>query len=99
MPAIVRVTYHQESVGWWADSDDLPGFVASGADLHEVRDLVRSGVPFYLENDDVVIEEQTDTGALVVQATWQVSGVPTPSAGIPIPTLGHRVAVRGRVAV
>ena len=54
---IVHLQYHHEPEGWWAESADLDGFVATGASLDEVRKLVREGVPFYLETDDVELRE------------------------------------------
>ena len=48
-PAKVVMEYHHEPEGWWADSDDLPGFTAAGATFDEVRELAHSGAEFYLE--------------------------------------------------
>jgi predicted RNase H-like HicB family nuclease len=48
-PAKVIMEYHCEPEGWWAVSDDLPGFSAAGATLDEVRKLAHSGAEFYLE--------------------------------------------------
>jgi predicted RNase H-like HicB family nuclease len=63
----VQVEYHVEGGAWWADSPDIPGFVALGDTLHEVRGLVREGVPFYLEDDEVEIEEVQQNGQVVVE--------------------------------
>jgi hypothetical protein len=30
-PTKVVMDYHHEPEGWWADSEDLPGFTAAGA--------------------------------------------------------------------
>ena len=51
MSGLVKVVidYHHEPEGWWADSDDLPGFTAVGATYDEVRELAHSGAEFYLE--------------------------------------------------
>ena len=51
MSGLVKVVmdYHHEPEGWWADSDDLPGFTAVGATYLEVRELAHSGAEFYLE--------------------------------------------------
>jgi len=54
----ISVNYHHEADAWWADSPDVEGFVAAGADLHEVRDLVREGLPFYLDDATVEIDER-----------------------------------------
>lgn len=48
-PARVVIDYHHEPEGWWADSNDLPGFSAAGATFDEVRELAHSGAEFYLE--------------------------------------------------
>jgi predicted RNase H-like HicB family nuclease len=64
----IRVRYHREPEGWWADSPDLGGFVASGRDLAEVRELAKDGVPFYLDDEKVeLVEELADSGAPVVE--------------------------------
>ena len=57
----VEVIYHHEDGTWWADSATVPGFVAAGATLHEVRALVKDGIPFYLEvgSDEIDLYEQT----------------------------------------
>jgi len=61
----ISVNYHREADAWWADSPDVEGFVATGANLSEVRDLVREGLPFYL--DDAMVE-------IVERAPWE-SGI------------------------
>jgi predicted RNase H-like HicB family nuclease len=50
-----RVIYHREPEGWWAESPDLPGYSAWGEELHEVIDLVKEGVPLFLEDESVVM--------------------------------------------
>ncbi|HZJ07825.1 MAG TPA: hypothetical protein VFD59_20540 [Nocardioidaceae bacterium] len=62
---VIRVRYHHEPDGWWAESSDLDGFVAAGASLDEVRGLVQEGVPFYLETDDFEIQEVGETDSRV----------------------------------
>lgn len=68
----IRVRYHREPDGWWADSPDVEGFVASGADLTEVRDLVKSGIPFYLDDPDVEIEEESAGSASQVIVSLRI---------------------------
>jgi predicted RNase H-like HicB family nuclease len=51
----IRVIYHQESDGWWADSPEVPGWTATADTLDELRALVEEGVRFALDRDDVVI--------------------------------------------
>lgn len=75
----IRVVYHREGDVWWADSPDLDGFVATGADLAEVRALVKEGVPFYVVDDDVELEEQAPwaSGVVVTYSSddvWRDSG-------------------------
>jgi len=68
MSTPVRVTYHKEAEAWWADSPDVAGFVASGSDLAEVRQLVREGLPYYLDDESVEILEESpwSSGVVVV---------------------------------
>lgn len=42
----VRIRYHHEPEGWWADSPDLPGFSAAGETFDEVREMALEGVSF-----------------------------------------------------
>jgi predicted RNase H-like HicB family nuclease len=44
----VRVLYHQESEGWWAESPDIEGWTVAGDTYDEVRQLVTDGVTFAL---------------------------------------------------
>ncbi len=73
----VRVDYHREGEQWWADSVDVPGWVAGADTLEETRKLVREGLPFLLKDDDVEIRE-SHRGAPVVVSSW--SGVVTTTA-------------------
>ena len=36
----VRVIYHREPEGWWAESPDIPGWYAAGESYEAVRALV-----------------------------------------------------------
>lgn len=66
---VVKVVYHVEGDGsWWAESPDVPGFTAVGQSLAEVRELVQSGVPFYVE-DEVELREVRADGAAVTAVT------------------------------
>ena len=47
----VRVIYHHEADGWWAESPDVDGWYAAGKTYDEVFELAREGVPFALERD------------------------------------------------
>jgi predicted RNase H-like HicB family nuclease len=46
---LVRVNYHYEEGGWWADSPDLKGWTAIADTYEELAELVEEGVPFALE--------------------------------------------------
>jgi len=58
----IRVLYHHEAEGWWAESKDLPGWTAVGRDFSEVRDQVRSGVERFAGPDAFLIEEGAPPG-------------------------------------
>jgi predicted RNase H-like HicB family nuclease len=44
----VRVLYHREPEGWWAESPDIEGWTVAGATYDQVRELVADGVTFAL---------------------------------------------------
>ncbi|WP_433008642.1 type II toxin-antitoxin system HicB family antitoxin [Kribbella sp. CA-294648] len=62
----IRIQYHHELDGWWADSPDISGYVVVGDSLAEVRGLVKDGLPFYLETEDIELLETSSSGAVVV---------------------------------
>ncbi len=45
---IVRVIYHHENDGWWAESPDVEGWSAAGDSYAEVVKLAEDGIPFAL---------------------------------------------------
>lgn len=47
----VRVIYHHESDGWWAESPDVVGWYAAGGSYPAVRQLAIEGVPFALGHE------------------------------------------------
>jgi predicted RNase H-like HicB family nuclease len=53
---LVRVIYHHEPEGWWAESPDLAGWSVAGSSYREVRFLVVEGVPFALDGERRPIE-------------------------------------------
>jgi predicted RNase H-like HicB family nuclease len=59
---IVRVLYHAEPEGIWTESPDVEGLAVAGASLAEVRGLVREGLEFYLERDDIDLREEFEKG-------------------------------------
>lgn len=47
----VRVIYHHEEDGWWAESPDVEGWSAAGQSFDELRALAEEGIPFALDHD------------------------------------------------
>jgi predicted RNase H-like HicB family nuclease len=45
---IVRIIYHHESDGWWAESPDVERWYAAGSSYEEVLELAEEGIPFAL---------------------------------------------------
>jgi predicted RNase H-like HicB family nuclease len=58
----VRVIYHREGEGWWAESPDVEGWSAAGATYAEVAKLAEEGIPFALEREDAVLEHFVPVG-------------------------------------
>ena len=52
----VRVIYHHEGDGWWAESPDVKGWIAAGDPYPEVLELAKEGIPFALECDEDAVE-------------------------------------------
>jgi len=46
----VRVIYHHEADGWWAESPEVEGWSAAGNSYAEVVKLAEEGVPFALRH-------------------------------------------------
>lgn len=44
----VRVLYHREPEGWWAESPDIDGWTVAGETYDDVRALVNDGIAFAL---------------------------------------------------
>lgn len=47
----IRVIYHREGDGWWAESPDVDGWSAAGDSYAEVMKLAEEGMPFALGHD------------------------------------------------
>ena len=47
----VRVIYHHEADGWWAESPDVEGWSAAGDTYAEVAKLAGEGIPLALEQN------------------------------------------------
>lgn len=91
----VRVKYHREPEGWWAESPDIDGFVASGTSLHEVRELTREGLPFYLDGAEFDLVEEGPASAVVVD--WSVQAAAMAQAVTS--SMAPNVKVRGMPGV
>jgi predicted RNase H-like HicB family nuclease len=61
----VRVIYHHETDGWWAESPDVDGWSAAGETYADVAKLAEEGIPFALERDDVALEHFVPVGESV----------------------------------
>jgi len=44
----IRILYHQEPQGWWAESPDIHGWTVTGETYDEVRRLAEDGASFAL---------------------------------------------------
>jgi predicted RNase H-like HicB family nuclease len=44
----IRVLYHHEADGWWAESPDISGWTVAGETYEQVRELVEDGASFAL---------------------------------------------------
>jgi predicted RNase H-like HicB family nuclease len=44
----VRILYHEEPQGWWAESPDIAAWSVAGDTYKEVRQLAEDGVSFAL---------------------------------------------------
>jgi len=47
----IRVIYHHEDGGWWAESPDVERWYAAGNTYAEVAELAAEGIPFALGHD------------------------------------------------
>lgn len=62
----LTVVYHYEDGSWWAETDEVPGFVAGAATFEETRTLTHEGLEF--EADDTVeLDERFDAAALAAR--------------------------------
>lgn len=52
----LRVLYHEEPDGWWAESPDVDGWSAAGETFDEVRALAEEGIRFAADDESVEIE-------------------------------------------
>ncbi len=66
---VVRVTYHHEPEGWWAESPDIEGWTVAGDSCDEVRQLVDDGVAFALASAAEEHGEAFDQGRFAAVTT------------------------------
>lgn len=59
----IAVTVHHEDQTWWADSDDLPGFVAAAESLERLRAELSNGISFELEGEPFALIAFDESGA------------------------------------
>ncbi|HEX2264811.1 MAG TPA: hypothetical protein VHH14_00860 [Solirubrobacterales bacterium] len=57
----IRVIYHHEPEGWWAESPDVAGWTAVADSYSEILKLAEEGIPFALERE-VEIEHFVPAG-------------------------------------
>jgi predicted RNase H-like HicB family nuclease len=58
----IRVIYHHEDDGWWAESPDVERWTAAGGSFEEVARLAEEGVRFALERENVELEHFVPLG-------------------------------------
>ena len=58
----VRVIYHHETDGWWAESPDVEGWSAAADTYAELVKLAAEGVPFALGHKNAELEHYVPAG-------------------------------------
>ncbi len=79
----VWIAYRSEREGWWAESEQLPGWTAAGDTFDEVRAIAREGVVEFA-GEEVLIREEVpfdsqSSGALLFR---EVASPGTSSQGV-----------------
>lgn len=59
----IRVIYHREAGGWWAESPDVDGWTAAADTYQQLRGLVETGVRIALDTDEVTVEHYVPAAA------------------------------------
>jgi len=62
----IIVRYHYEAEGWWAESEDVPGWSAAGGSFSEVRELAKEGLATFLGGDIIIADDITEVSHLLV---------------------------------
>lgn len=101
----VTVVYHLEDGSWWAEVDEVPGFVAGADTFDETRDRVREGLEFDL-GEPVEVDERFDDSAMAARRLLTFTNVghlfisrstSRPAAPPQPPTTVHRPPVPAEV--
>lgn len=61
----IRVIYHHEDDGWWAESPDVERWTAAADSYAALVKLAEEGIPFALEREDVELEHFVPAGEAV----------------------------------
>jgi predicted RNase H-like HicB family nuclease len=69
----LTVVFHYEDGSWWAETDEVPGFVAGASTFQEARTLAREGLEFEFD-DEVELDERFDAAARARRATTTIRG-------------------------
>jgi predicted RNase H-like HicB family nuclease len=75
----IVVRYHHEPEGWWAESDDLPGWSAAGDTFAEVRELAYQGVPHFVGSAVAVSDDLSSVHGDLVELRGSLAAEPTSS--------------------
>jgi predicted RNase H-like HicB family nuclease len=70
----IRMEYHWEPEGWWAESPDLPGFSAAGQTFTEVQAQAHEGAQFFADQE-LVIEDTIPVNLEGERNTASTSGL------------------------
>ncbi len=63
----VTIRYHDEPAGWWAESEEIPGWTAVGSTFLEVRELALAAVEKFVGQTAVVVEEGAPPGVRIIR--------------------------------
>ena len=65
---LVRILYHHEPEGWWAESPDMERWTAVGRTFEEVRRLGEEGARVVFEDRPVEVEHYLPETSVLVKA-------------------------------
>lgn len=95
----ITVEYHEEDGLWWAESEQVSGWVAGGDTREQARERVREGLRF-IHGEDVIIDERFPdlVNDLQVSATG-VGLISTGTAGGAASNAVHRRVTTAEIKV